>query len=167
MSLFSFAQWLMSREWAEDFSSSAMVYPIVLATHLICIALFGGMILLTNLRLLGWSLKSYSISDVVGRFRIWKRIGFVVMVTCGFLLAGSEAEKYYPNPFFWTKMVLLILIGVHGLAFRPSVYQNTAELDKAVVIPGQAKLAASLSLILWISVVSMGRLIGYWEPPVQ
>ena len=84
----------MSREWAEDFSSSALVYPAVLATHLICIALFGGMILLTNLRLLGWSLTSYSISDVVGRFRIWKRIGFVVMVTCGLLLAGSEAEKY-------------------------------------------------------------------------
>ena len=167
MSLLSFAQWLMSRECAEDFASSALVYPAVLATHLICIALFGGMILLTNLRLLGWSLTSYSISDVVGRFRIWKRIGFVIMVTCGFLLAGSEAEKYYPNPYFWTKMVLLVLIGVHGLAFRPSVYQNTVQLDREPIIPMQAKLAASLSLILWVSVVSMGRLIGYWEPPIQ
>jgi hypothetical protein len=167
MSLYSFAQWLSMREWAQDFAASALLYPAVLATHLICIALFGGMILLTNLRLLGWSLKSYSISDVVGRFRIWKRIGFVVMVTCGLLLAGSEAEKYYINPYFWTKMILLVLIGVHGLAFRPSVYQNTAQLDRALVIPRQAKLAASLSLILWVSVVCMGRMIGYFEAPLQ
>ncbi len=167
MSLSSFARWLSTREWAGDFAASALVYPAVLATHLICIALFGGMILLTNLRLLGWSLKSYSISDVVGRFRIWKRIGFVVMVTCGLLLAGSEAEKYVPNPYFWTKMVLLVLIGVHGLAFRPSVYQNTAALDRALVIPRQAKLAASLSLILWVSVVCMGRMIAYYEAPLQ
>ena len=93
MSISSFAEWLSTREWAGDFAGSALVYPAVLATHLICIGLFGGMILLTNLRLLGWSLKNYSISDVVGRFRPWKRIGFVVMVTCGFLLAGSEAEQ--------------------------------------------------------------------------
>lgn len=167
MSISSFAEWLSTREWAGDFAGSALVYPAVLATHLICIGLIGGMILLTNLRLLGWSLKNYSISDVVGRFRPWKRIGFVVMVTCGFLLAGSEAEKYVPNPYFWTKMVLLVLIGVHGLAFRPSVYLNTAALDRALVIPRQAKLAAALSLILWVSVVCMGRMIAYWEAPIS
>jgi len=150
-----------------DFAGSALMYPLVLATHLICIALFGGMILLTNLRLLGLSLTSYSISDVVGRFRIWKRIGFLVMITCGFLLAGSEAEKYQGNPYFWVKMTLLILIGVHGLVFRPSVYQNTAALDAAPTIPQNAKIAAVLSLVLWISVVSMGRMIGYYEPPVE
>ena len=166
MSLPSFARWLAGREWAQDFAGSAYFYPIVLATHLVCIAVFGGMILITNLRLLGWTLKSESISDVVGRLRIWKRIGFTVMITCGLLLAGSEADKYYNNPFFWIKMTLLTLIGVHGLAFRRSVYRNTAELDRAPVPPRQARLAASLSLILWIGVVCFGRLIGYYETPL-
>jgi len=166
-SVAAFSQWLSERDWAMDFAGSAQVYPIVLATHLACIAVFGGLILLTNLRLLGWALKSFSISDVIGRFRIWKRIGFVIMVTCGLLLAGSEANKYYYNPYFLVKLTLLVLIGVHGLVFRPSVYLNTAELDRAPVIPPRAKLAAGLSLALWIGVVSMGRMIGYYEGPSE
>ena len=163
----TFSQWLSERDWAMDFAGSALVYPVVLATHLACIAVFGGLILLTNLRLLGWVLKGFSISEVIGSFRIWKRLGFVVMVTCGVLLAGSEANKYYSNPYFWVKMTLLILIGVHGLVFRPSVYLNTAELDRAPAIPSKAKLAAALSLVLWIGVVSMGRMIGYYEGPTE
>src|SRR5579864_6968042 len=89
------------------------------------------------------------------------------MVTCGVLLAGSEAGKYYGNPYFWTKLTLLSLLIVHSLVFRRSVYQNTAELDRAAVIPGRAKLAAALSLILWISVVVAGRMIGYYEGPTS
>lgn len=161
--LFSFAQWLAHTDWAMDFAGSSYLYPIILATHLSCIALFGGMILMTNLRLLGWTLKGFSVTEVVGRLRIWKRIGFCVMVGCGFLLAGSEADKYYGNPYFWIKMTLLVLIGVHGLAFHRSVYYNTAKLDESPVMPSQAKLAAVLSLVLWISVASFGRMIGYYE----
>lgn len=165
MSLFDFARWLQDRDWAQDFSGSAYAYPIVLATHLSCIAVFGGMILITQLRLLGWTLTSQSVTDVVTKLRPWKWFGFFLMITCGALLAGSEAVKYYPNPYFWTKMILLALLGVHALVFRRSVYRNTEELDRAPVMPGRAKLAAALSLILWTSVVCAGRLIGYWEGP--
>jgi len=165
MPVYDFMRWLAHREWAMDFAGSSWVYPSVLATHLCCIAAFGGMILMTNLRLLGWALTDFSISDVIGKLRPWKRLGFVIMITAGLLLGGSEADKYYPNPYFWTKMTLLVLLLVHGLVFRPSVYQNTAELDRAPVLPGRAKLAGALSLVLWVSVVCMGRLIGYYEGP--
>ncbi len=167
MSVYSAMHWLAQRDWAMDFSGSSWVYPSVLATHLCCIAAFGGMILVTNLRLLGWGLTDFSISDVVGKLRPWKRLGAVIMLTAGFLLGGSEADKYYPNPYFWTKMALLILIAIHGLAFRPSVYLNTAALDRAPAPPARAKLAAVLSLVLWVSVVCMGRMIGYYEGPVS
>ena len=82
----------------------------------------------------------------------------------GLLLATSEAEKYAPNPYFWTKMVTLGLIGVHGLIFRPLVYNNTEELDRSPVIPTKAKVAAILSLVLWTTMFTMGRLIAYYEP---
>ncbi len=167
MSLFSMAKSLAQMDWAQDFAGSAYAYPIILATHLTCIALFGGMILATNLRLLGWTLKGFTISEVVGKLRNWKRIGFFVMIGCGLLLAGSEADKYYINPYFWIKMTLLLLLGVHGLVFHRSVYYNTAQLDQSPVIPNRAKVAAALSLILWVGVVSFGRMIGYYEGPVE
>jgi len=142
---------------------SALVYPIVMTTHLACIAVFGGMILMTDLRLLGVAMTDRPVTDVVNQFRIWKRLGFCIMVTMGVLLASSEAVKYSGNPFFWAKMLLLVFVGVHAAIFRPIVYNNTAEIDRAPLLPGRAKLAGALSLFIWLGVLSMGRLIGYYE----
>ena len=85
------------------------------------------------------------------------------MIGTGLLLATSEAEKYAPNPIFWAKMVILGLIGVHALIFRPTVYDRTEELDRSPVIPTKVKVAAILSLVLWTAMFSMGRLIAYWD----
>lgn len=155
---------IQSIDFLTAIRESALVYPILLGTHLACIAFFGGMILMTDLRLLGLSLKNLTITEVVGGLRPWKRLGGVIMITAGLLLATSEAVKYAPNPYFWTKMVILSLIGVHALIFRPIVYNKTEELDRSPVIPTKAKVAASLSLVLWLGMICMGRLIAYYEP---
>lgn len=153
---------IQSVDFLTEFSESVLVYPIVMSTHLSCIALCGGMILMTNLRLLGVTFKSLTITEMVTSLRPWKRVGGTVMIATGLLLAGSKAEEYAPNP-FWTKMVVLGLIGVHALIFRPIVYNRTEELDRSPVIPTKAKVAAILSLVLWTSMFTMGRLIAYWD----
>jgi hypothetical protein len=154
---------LQSIGFLSDFSESVLMYPITLSIHLTCIALFGGMILMTNLRLLGLTFKSLTITEIVTTFRPWKRLGGVVMIATGLLLAASEAEKYAPNPYFWTKMIVLGLIGVHALIFRPIVYNRTEELDRSPIIPTKVKAAAILSLALWTTMFTVGRLIAYWE----
>src|SRR5581483_389042 len=135
------SQTIQSIGFLTDLRESALVFPILLSTHLTCIAVFGGMILMTDLRLLGIALTDRPVSDVVNQFRIWKRVGFCIMVTMGALLAGSEAEKYSANPFFWVKMMFLVLVAVHAFIFRPRVSNNTAEIDRAASLPGKAKLA--------------------------
>jgi len=155
---------IQSIDFLTAIRESALVYPIILTTHLACIAVFGGMILMTDLRLLGLTLKNLTITEVVVGLRPWKRLGGVIMITCGLLLATSEAVKYAPNPFFWTKMTLLALIGLHALIFRPIVYNKTEELDRSPTIPAKAKVAACLSLVLWLGMICMGRLIAYYEP---
>ena len=155
---------IQSVEFLTEIRESALVFPILLSLHLICISVFGGMILMTDLRLLGVALTSRPVADVVNGLRNWKRFGFCVMVTIGALLGGSEAEKYSINPFFWSTMVCLACVGLHALAFQKSVYAKAADYDKTGVIPGQAKLAATLSLLIWMGLVTFGRLIGYYEP---
>lgn len=159
----SLFQWIQSIGFLTQIRESALVYPIIMTTHLACIAVFGGMILITDMRLLGLALTKYTVTEVVEGLRPWKRLGFVIMVTAGGLLAGAEAEKYYHNPYFWTKLTFLALVGVHAAIFRPMVYSQTGEIDKAPRLPGRAKAAACLSLVLWTGVLSMGRLIGYYE----
>jgi cbb3-type cytochrome oxidase subunit 1 len=158
VALLSIAHDIQSIGFLTDIRESALVYPVIMTTHLATIAVFGGMILMTDLRLLGWAMKSDPVSDVVGQLRVWKRIGFCIMVAMGLLLGLSEAEKYAGNPYFWIKMTLLGLILLHGIVFRGSVYGRAAakEFDHPGGIPQRARVAAALSLILWMGMVSAG-----------
>jgi len=164
LSLYSICESIENTGFLTGVRETPWVYPVILSTHLICIAVFGGMILMTDLRLLGVGLKDMTVAEVVSGLRPFKRIGFVVIVTCGLLLGGSEALQYYRNPYFWTKMALLVLVGVHALVFKPTVYDHPEELDEFPVLPRRAKAAAVLSLILWVSIPVCGRLIAYYEP---
>ena len=161
MSLLSFCQWLQETDVSTAIREGALLYPIIGGIHLLSIALFGGMILATDLRLLGWGLPRYPVSDVVRQLRPWKWLGFVVVTASGLLLTWAEPLKLYHSKSFWIKMVLMVLVGVHALIFRRSVYGNTITLDKATFLPAQAKIAAALSLILWAGIVFAGRLIAF------
>jgi len=165
--MLEFCQWLQSTALFVFLRGSGVIYPSILALHMVAIAFFGGMILMTDLRLLGLVMKNKSISDVVNQFRAAKWFGFALIVTCGVLMFGAKAEEYYYNVFFRTKMILLVLMLVHGMIFRGSVYRNAAELDRAPQIPGSAKAAAALSLVIWLGLVIAGRGIGYIEPPFE
>jgi len=165
MSVYELSHAIQSSELFTAVRQSEVFYPAVMATHLSCIAIFGGMILMTDLRLLGLALTGTPVASVVDSTRIWKRCGFVLMITCGILLAGSKLDTYYANPYFLTKLSLLVLVGVHGLIFRPSVYCGAAELDREPKLPLRAKLAGGISLVLWFGVLTCGRWIAYYDAP--
>jgi uncharacterized membrane protein len=163
--LLSFALWIQSTDFFTYLRGSAYAYPVVLSLHMVGIAFFGGMILMTDMRLLGLAMGNRSVTDLIDQLRGPKRYGFLLVAACGLLMLGCKAEEYYYNAFFRAKVALLILIAVHALTFRGSVYNKAAEFDRDGRVPGLAKLAAGLSLLLWISIACMGRGIGYIEPP--
>jgi hypothetical protein len=141
--------------------SPSYVYPVILSLHMLTIALFGGMVLMTDLRLLGWAMRKRSMADVVNQLRVPKRIGFAIAATFGLLLLGAKAEVYYFNIFFRIKISLFTLVAVHAMIFRRSIYNRPEEIDRAPQLPTRAKLAGGLSLVLWICIFSAGRGIGY------
>ena len=156
--LLGFLIWLENLTPFIDLRSSAYVYPIVLALHLTAISLFGAMIIATDLRLLGLTLTHSSFAQVIRELRWPKRVGFLLAATCGFLLFASNAETYYYNPYFRIKVLLFVLVAIHALLFRRSVY---AEIANGADLPRGAKVAASLSLALWVGILFAGRAIGY------
>ncbi len=155
--LVSFFERLQAADLLSYIRVSAYAYPVILSLHMVALAFFGGMILVTDLRLLGLGMRSYSVSEVVNGLRAPKRFGFLIDFASGVLMFGSKAGQYSYNPWFWTKIALLALIAVNYLIFRRGVYKNVAELDRAPQIPGQAKLAAGLSLLLLTGVACAAR----------
>src|ERR1700757_4864524 len=122
-------------EWIENTGLSVAIregglpYPVIGGIHLLSIALFGGMLLATDLRLLGWAMKRRKVSDVLVQLRPWKWVGFVVVTASGLLLMWAEPVRLYRSPSFWVKMALFGLVGVHALVFRGGVYRHPEKLD--------------------------------------
>jgi hypothetical protein len=159
MSIPALLEWMESTDLSTAIREGALPYPIIGGIHLLGIALFGGMVLMTDLRLLGLAMRHSLVSDTVRQFRAWKWVGFVVVVGSGLLLAWAEPLKLYRSPAFWVKMALLALVGVHALVFRARVYRYPDRLDAGIT--AEARLAAGLSLLLWAGLVVSGRLIAY------
>ena len=55
-------QWLQDMSMATAIRESAIVFPVILSLHLTGMGLFGGMILMTDLRLLGITLTKHPVS---------------------------------------------------------------------------------------------------------
>ena len=155
--LLEFLIWLENLPPFVELRSSTY-YPVVLALHLTAISLFGAMIVVTDLRLLGLTLTDSPAVQVIGELRWPKRAGLLLAATCGFLLFAAKAEAYFYNPFFRIKMLLFALVTLHSLLFQRSVYVKSAN---AAMPERRAKLAASLSLALWVGILFAGRAIGY------
>ena len=57
---------------------------------MLTIALFSGMLVMTDVRLLGWAMRRRAVSDIADQVRPWKRAGFALVVLSGLLLAWAE-----------------------------------------------------------------------------
>ena len=79
--------------------------------------------------------------------------------------SGGESGVLLSQPVLLGQDVSLALVGVHALVFHRSVYGNTKALDRAPKIPRVAKVAACISLLLWLGLVTAGRSIAYFDVP--
>src|SRR5262245_29501563 len=152
-------EWIESTGLSIAIREGGLPYPIIGGIHLLAIAWFGGMLLTTDLRLLGWVMPQRRFSELWRQLRPWKRLGFVTVVVTGLLLTWAEPVRLYGSPSFWVKMSFFALVGVHALVFRAKVYGHPERLDEG--ISSEARLAAALSLVLWAGMVVSGRLIAF------
>ena len=73
----------------------------------------------------------------------------------------TNADVYYHNFFFRSKMALLALAGLNMLIFELTAGRSVHAWDKDKSAPRAARAAAVLSLVVWITIIFMGRWIGF------
>ena len=93
-----FVQWLQNTTLATAIRESALVFPVILSLHLTGMGLFGGMILMTDLRILGIAMTKRPVSEVVNGLRPWKHLGLTLTASCGILLAVVENRALLSEP---------------------------------------------------------------------
>jgi hypothetical protein len=86
---------------------------------------------------------------------------FIAAVISGGLLFISNATKYLANGYFDAKMILIAVAGVNMLAFHFIGARDQPRWDNDIRLPLKARFAGGLSILLWITVVTCGRWIGF------
>jgi hypothetical protein len=161
MSLMDLAQSLQDTEFAIALSSSGYFYPLIEGTHVLSLALAVGTILWIDLRLAGIAMRGQSITRLYASLQPVLFVGFGSMVITGLLLFIARAADVWGSGYFRVKLVLLALCLVNALVYHFIINRNVESWDTARVPPLPARLAGFISLILWFSVVTVGRLMAY------
>lgn len=142
--------------------NSTLVYPLVNAGHIFGVALLVGGIVPLDLRLLGlW--RHYPVMMFVDVLRVTSALGLGLAVVCGALLFATAAADYAGSVLFRVKMVL-ILLGVSNALILGRVLkrQGVRSLPMNACMPLSLRAGALLSLVVWVSVLLLGRLLGYF-----
>lgn len=160
-------QWLEATSFSTNLRESVYAWAVVNGTHVIGLALFLGLMLFVDLRLLSVRLTSVPTAEVWRRLSPWVFAGFALMAVTGALLFVSDPVRFWGNIFFRIKVVALALAGLNALAFHYGIGQRLGEWGTAGATPAAARVAGGVSLALWVAIVVCGRLIAYnWFEPL-
>jgi uncharacterized membrane protein len=141
------------------------LFPLVESTHVIGLALVFGTIAIIDLRLLGIASRHRSFQRMSSDILKWTWAAFALTALTGSLMFITNAQVYYHNFFFRTKMLLLVLAGVNILVFELTAGRTIVRWDKEPSAPAIGKAVAVVSLAIWIGVIFMGRMIGFTTRP--
>ncbi len=159
--LLAFFSRMSDSSWSVGLHESRYAYDLIESVHVWALCLFFGLAVMFDFRLLGWTMRSVPVSEVSRRLLPWTVAGFVVMVISGSLLFSAIPLRSYQNIFFRTKMILLLLAGLNVWIFNSGIYRRVTTWDVDTITPRPARVAAVLSLVLWVCIVLSGRMIAY------
>lgn len=159
--LLQFARWLDSQAWSTDIHESYYLYAWIETTHVLTLMIFLGMLIIIDLRMLGWAFTQTPASKLAQWLDRPMMLGFVIMVISGILLFYAIPVRSTQSIWFRIKVVLLIAAGINAWLFRQQTKQPNLSWDNDPKPPKRIRVGAGLSLSLWTGVIFTGRAIAY------
>lgn len=144
--------------------SSAWIWPIAEIIHFFGITLLLGTIGILDLRILGVA-KGVPIGALEKLVPLGI-LGFLLVLMTGVCFVSAEtptpAAFVQSNLAFRLKVYGIVLAGLNALAFY--VFGFARKMDRLPAhadAPLGGKVIAAVSLVLWVGVIGLGRLIMY------
>jgi uncharacterized membrane protein len=160
-------------EWMAWLEASALAgflrglgiwtYGLINLAHVLGISLLFGTVALLDLRLLGaW--RSISVATVARPTVPLAATGFVLAVASGIMMLSFNTTEYHGNPFLYIKLPLVVigLINVAVITRLPAWRRAMSGAEGESTDRTVLKTAGALSLLIWLTVIVCGRMIGYW-----
>jgi hypothetical protein len=142
--------------WLRE-SESPFAFYFVLLFHTLGLALLVGANAVIDLRLVGIG-RDIPLAPLKRLFVImWS--GFAINAASGALLLIAYPTKALTNPVFYAKLTLIGLAVWVMTKLESRVFNDSALNEDAMIARGRT--LAKWSLVLWIGVITAGRLLAY------
>jgi hypothetical protein len=137
---------------AEAIRRAVWAYPALEVMHIAGFGVLIGSLLVFELRLFGLDRAIHAVQ--LARLALGTSlVAFVVAAASGSLLFLSGAAEFAAHPAFRVKLVLILIAGVNAIVLHARGGVRRQDVT--------ARLQAAASLLLWLSVLTAGRLIAY------
>ena len=157
MDLLFIFEWLDASILADMSKAYGGVFAMVQVVHLVALAMLGGAVLVSDLRLLGILLTDVSSESVVNNMDRWFSRALIVIAVSGVFMSSAVAIKLYYNEMFWAKMIGLSF----GAAFVYFVRRPLLRHPHQTINVWSIRLIAVSSMTIWFTVAASGRWIGF------
>lgn len=137
------------------------LFPNIEALHVLALGAVFGSILMVDLRLLGISSRNSKVSRLSAEILPYTWTAFVLAAVTGTCMFLARAQTYVHNLQFQLKFLCMLLAGVNMAAFHLGAYRRVLDWDEKLPPPRAARIAGSLSILLWLGVIFFGRWIGF------
>jgi hypothetical protein len=155
-------RWLEATRLVSQIRDGAWLFPAIETLHILGFVILVGAAFLFDLRLLGIS-RSIRITALERHALPWARRSLALLVVpTGFLLFATRATEFAASGVFRWKLALIVLAGMNALVFHTRIAKTIDAWDCDLDTPVAAKLAGASSLLLWIAVITCGRLLAYF-----
>jgi len=134
---------------------SPWIFPGIESAHLLGLCALGGTLLLVDLRMLGLGLTNQPLATLATAVHPWLEASLVLIVSTGLLLFASEAGRVLHTPSFWVKITTLPVAILYTFIVRRRVAAQSLDTSH------RTRVTAAVSLLLWFTVASAGRWIGF------
>ncbi len=158
-----FAKWLGATALSHAIQTAGWVIPALQTIHILAIAVLFFSAVIVDLRLWRVLQRDVPLKDVARRFLpvIWPVL--LILLLTGSLLIIGEPRRSLLNTTFYLKMTLLAFAVVLTIALQWSLASAPEfwERDRGRRIA--ARLAATLSILVWCGIIFAGRWIAYTQ----
>jgi len=169
-----FALWLATTSpsvFIQEHNTWAI--PAIQSVHIVGIAMVTGSVLMITLRILGLTWTDQTLRQTTNRFGPWLNGSLWLLLVTGVLMVIGEPVRELVTFSFWAKMTLVGIGTIVAVIFQRSLRRHERHWDEPFLHRGAIKLMAVGTLLVWMAIIFLGRLIAYdhvwgsWSPAVN
>jgi len=162
MDLEAIARWIAATPLSALIQANEVWFiPSVQSIHIAGIGVVLACVLMMALRVLGLAGADQSVLQTQRRFGPWMIGALWLLLATGLLMIIGEPERELVTFSFWAKMTLVATGTVIALVFQRSVRASGPDWENRVGAHLSVKVGAVLTVVMWLAVVFLGRLIAY------